>query len=49
MEKTRIAVVGFGQRGGAFVALAMQESAQVELVGICDSSPERLQIGRAHV
>ena len=42
MKKARIAVVGFGQRGGAFVTLAMREAAQVELVGICDASSERL-------
>ncbi|MBQ9501647.1 MAG: Gfo/Idh/MocA family oxidoreductase [Lentisphaeria bacterium] len=43
MNKKRIAVVGFGQRGRAFVTLAMQERERVELTGICDSVPERLQ------
>ena len=41
MNAPRIAIAGFGQRGKTFVELAQEEKG-IELVGICDSNPERL-------
>ena len=41
MNKPRIAIAGFGQRGKTFVELAQQES-DIELVGVCDINPDRL-------
>ena len=41
MSKPRIAIAGFGQRGKTFVELAQQET-DIELVGVCDINPDRL-------